>query len=173
MRIAALRVVALVIAVACSCVGQSMENGIEGILPLVSTKEDVEKAFGKGERDSDGFYFFRTTAAFLRFDFSTHRCEDVPFGRGEYDVPPGTVLFYTYNPNEAKPLSSISYNKEQYYEDSSGSAKGGFTLFSKDNSIHIGVQEQITPEKTEWFFVGALFRFSKEQRDRLRCKEGN
>lgn len=168
--IGTMRILGLLMFCCFACSAQTIEDGVKGILPLVSTKGDVERVFGKGRPDSDGFYFFHTAEGFLRFNFSTHRCEDVPFGRGGYDVPPGTVLFYTYNPNEAKPLSSIRYNKEQYYEDRSGSAKGGFTLISKDNSIRIEVQEQITPDKVERFYLGVLYRLSTERRKSLKCK---
>src|SRR5687767_1862723 len=63
-----------------------------GIVPLKSTRADVERLLGVSKRSSDSISYYKLTTEIVVFHFQKEPCESEgeKFGYG-WNVPPGTV----------------------------------------------------------------------------------
>lgn len=81
-------------------------KGWRGIIPLHSTKADVERLFDSSANHecvrSTCIYYLRD--ANVQFNYSLGDCKS---DRGVWDVPADTVLWITVNPKPRPPLSAL------------------------------------------------------------------
>lgn len=122
-------------ALSTSSQGQSLEDGWLGILPLVSTKEDVEKKLGKPKTDENGYHGYRFDGGFIQVNYSTAPCKENQYNRGKYNIESDTVLDYTVNIHEGVRLSALTFDREAYRKQES--SHGGKLYVRRDNSIWI------------------------------------
>jgi hypothetical protein len=84
-----------------------------GIIPLHSTRQDVERKFGKPDRQPsyDAFYTLKDVS--VLFHFSEGDCNKWPYG---WDVPAGTVEEITVYPSGDLMLSELKFDRSKFRE---------------------------------------------------------
>jgi hypothetical protein len=135
-----------------SAFGQSIEEGWKGILPLKTSRAEVENRLGRPEVDDDGYYRYKTDDAFIRVNYSCTPCQDSKFGRGQYKVATGTVLDYYVIPKDRKVFSNLELKRDTYIRDTSGDVQNNVLYVNKDNSVIVSIHLQ---EGTE--YVGRIY----------------
>src|SRR4029079_1339768 len=101
--------------------GQSVEDGWKGIRPIVATKSEVQKAFGKPSViDDNNYYGYRTEDAFIQVNYSTEPCKENRYGRGKFKIAIDTVLSYDVHFRKAVKLSDLNFDRSKYGKDTSG-----------------------------------------------------
>ena len=117
---------------------QAVENGWKGILPLVSSRTDVEKAYGKHERvDDNGYYNYRTGDFFVQVNYATGPCHPNRYNRGKFNVPEGTVLDLWVHLKKTILLSDLNFNRDAYFRSTGGDVEGVVYYQSRDPKIFI------------------------------------
>lgn len=116
---------------------QTVEDGWKGIKPLRTNKAEVEKLLGKPGIDSSGFYGYKTNEAFVRVNYSTTPCNKSEMGRGDFNVPQGTVLDYHVILEKPVLISELNFKRNDYYRDTSGHSNGNPIYATGDHSIII------------------------------------
>ncbi len=83
-------------------------HGFRGIVPLHSTRADVELLLGKPSTDN---YIYKTENEFVRVDYAKGRCEGWPSG---WNVPADTVLSLTVRSNAAQVFSALHIDTSDF-----------------------------------------------------------
>jgi len=99
-----LRILMLAFAVTAAA-DSSSTKGWRGIIPLKSTRADVERLLGPSRDKVIAIYPLPEGRVTLRY--SQHRCD------GGWNVPAGTVLFISINP-EPEPLANLKLDLTRY-----------------------------------------------------------
>jgi len=97
----------------------SSPQGYRGIVPLESTRKDVEKLFGKPTDKYRGLYYFRDEI--VSFEYSKQGCTSpsrvegwpIPPVEG-WNVSPDTVLFVRVNLRKQLPLRSLGIDLKTF-----------------------------------------------------------
>jgi hypothetical protein len=125
---------------AISC--QSIEDGLNGIRPLLSTKNDVDKLYGQSKRIEPGYFQYETKDYYFEFTFTTEPCKPNDLGLGDLNVPANTVLRYTVQPRTNVKISDLKFDRKDYTKDTSGDLSGVFEYKRLRGGIVISVFEQ-------------------------------
>jgi hypothetical protein len=95
--------------------GGLIPQGYRGIVPLKSTRDDVERLFGKPTNSRLGIYEFRDEI--VSFGYSKYGCKPAPVVPGwpippleGWNVPPDTVLAVRVDLRKQVPLSSLGFD---------------------------------------------------------------
>ncbi|HEX8424381.1 MAG TPA: hypothetical protein VF634_13270 [Pyrinomonadaceae bacterium] len=109
----------------------AQETGWRGIVPLHSTRADVERLIGKPEMPG-GFYDSEAERASVFYQ--RHTCEE---SKGEgYNVPKDTVLFIRVNfKNRERAMSEFPVNWSQYVKTEGGHVRGYAYYSNRDKGI--------------------------------------
>jgi hypothetical protein len=143
-----------------------IENGWKGIKVFKSTRSEVERLYGKPAEES-GEAIYRTEDGVIRVIYSSDKCKKASFGRGDFNVPPDTVLEYDVFLKKSIPLSELKWNKIDYerFEDPHilglihyGNLKAGIRFTT-------GLQDDKTEAVGTFSFEGTV-----EQVNRYQCK---
>lgn len=153
-------------ALSASSQGQSLEDGWLGILPLMTTKEDVEKKLGKPKIDENGYHGYRFEGGFIQVNYSTAPCKANPYNRGKYNIESDTVLDYTVNLHDGVRLSELKFDREAYRKEES--THGGNLYIRRDNSIWITT----FTEGGQEYAVRLDFRAGNLESAKWRCPSG-
>jgi hypothetical protein len=89
---------------------QSNRSGWRGIVPLHSTRADVEQLLGPGTNELMGSYYRDDFNAF--FSYSTGDCERE--SSGGWDVPAGTVLSITVHQKPQPKFSDLGLDESRF-----------------------------------------------------------
>jgi hypothetical protein len=145
------------------------QNGWKGIKPLESNKAFVEKLLGKPEVNDDGFHSYRTDDAFIRVSYTTARCKklDIFPDRGQFDVEPGTVLYYAVNIKKRLFLSDFVIDRKNYVLETDAHLEGLSYLINEDEGIRITISTQQAID----YLAGLDFDRSKENLNKYKCSE--
>ncbi len=87
----------------------SMDKGWRGIIPLHSTRADVERLLGKGTDECKCGYYLNDMNIF--FKYSPGDCRS---GRGGWDVPLDTVVWITIYPKPNPRLSDLNIDETKF-----------------------------------------------------------
>jgi hypothetical protein len=87
----------------------STANGWRGIVPLHSTRADVERLLGPGTNECKCGYYLEDVNVF--FDYSSGDCRGR--GSGGWDIQPDTVLRITVYPKPNPLLSSLKIDESK------------------------------------------------------------
>ncbi|HET8671781.1 MAG TPA: hypothetical protein VFM05_14525 [Candidatus Saccharimonadales bacterium] len=85
-------------------------KGWRGIVPLRSTRADVEALFGEGTNQCKCSYYLDDMNIF--FVYSSGDCENG--GSGDWNIAPDTVIRFTIYPKTKPRLSDISIDESQF-----------------------------------------------------------
>jgi hypothetical protein len=129
-------------------------QGWRGIVPLHSTRADVERLLGPATGECKCFY--QTGDELLRVEYARTRCKGYPSG---WSVSAETVLEFSVRPERERPFSELRLDESKYekaYDDAL------FTYYaSRDEGIQYTVSHQGVVTNT---------RYIPSSRDsRLRC----
>ena len=136
-------------------------KGWRGIVPLHSTKADVERLFNSSSAEyecvlSACTYYLRD--ANVQFNYSLGDCRS---GQGVWDVPADTVLWITVNPKPRTPLSALGIDEKDFEKKKMGHIEG--TLY------YVNENEGLTLEVYDGLVQVFLYGPSRND-ERLRCK---
>ncbi len=147
--------------------GQTVESGWKGILPLVSGKADVEKAFGKPERvDDNGYYNYLMEDSFVQVNYAIEPCRPNQYDRGKFNVAKDTVLDVWVYLKKAIFLKDLNFDRPRYVRDTSGHT-GGIYYINRDMSVMISAGTQ-DAEGSE--YVGRIeYRPAKKLEAKIIC----
>lgn len=84
----------------------STSQGWQGIVPLKSTRTDVERIMGKPDRESVNAYDFPEKSVIIKY--SQRPCDE------GWNVAPDTVLYISINPTVKKPLADLNLDLTKY-----------------------------------------------------------
>src|ERR1044072_446915 len=88
----------------------SEAKGWRGIIPLHSTRADVEKLLGSGTDWCKCSYYLEEMNVF--FVYSSGNCERG--GSGDWNIPPETVIRFTIYPKIKPKLSDLNINESKF-----------------------------------------------------------
>ena len=127
-------------------------RGWRGVIPLHSTRSDVERAFGPP--DSTGFYDFKTESA--EFFYSAGPCVN------GYKVPKDTVISIRVIPKGEMRFSDLKLNRRRFRQSRDPELPGLFYYNNDDEGTMIHVSGGSV--------VDITFGWAKRDR-RLLCKK--
>ena len=90
-------------------ISASQKQGWRGIVPLHSTRSDVEHIFGAPTNECNCIY--RSPDATIHVEYANDRCVGVIPG---WNVPPDTVLRFTVRPTVRRPFSELKLETAKY-----------------------------------------------------------
>jgi hypothetical protein len=146
-----------------------VEKGWKGLLPLQSTKADVEKAFGNPEKvDENGYYNYRLVDAFVQVNNSTEPCTANQYDRGKFNVPKDSVLDMWIYIKRNVLVSDLKFDRQQYQRDTSGDVENVVYYHSLESGISIGASVQDAKQNE---YVGLItYRPARKLRIQFECK---
>jgi hypothetical protein len=136
-------------------------QGWKGIVPLHSTRADVERLLGPGGGDCKCWYDFEDDH--VRLDYAKAPCEGYPSG---WNVPADTVLTVTVYPERERQLSEFVLDQSKYdkdYED---------TPVVHYSSREQGVQYSVIPQSPTGDLknvISSIHYVPSSKDSRLRC----
>ena len=103
----------LFLLVLCSCLiignAKKQQKGWRGIVPLHSTRSDVERVLGQSEGQCNCIY--KTDDDFVYIEYAKGPCKGNPSG---WNVPAGKVLSITVRSRIERRLSELKFDPEEY-----------------------------------------------------------
>jgi hypothetical protein len=146
-----------------------IEKGWNGILPLESTKGEVEKVFGKPYRvDDDGHYNYRRDDFVVQVNYVEAPCRANKYNHIKVNLPADTVLDTWVYLTKAILMSDLSFNRTSYNRDTSAIADNVVKYINRDAGIRIDAS--IFPDKKE-YAVAITYKPSASARLRVACPE--
>lgn len=105
-----------------------------GIVPLKSTRQDVERLFGVQKKSSEGIAYYNLSSEIVAFHFSVGTCEGDRFGFS-WNVPPDTVVGIGVIPKGV-------HRKEEYLAGSNLNAQdeGAGLIYYSDNAAGLTIE---------------------------------
>lgn len=109
----------------------SQDRGWRGIVPLHSTRADVERLLGKPNMEGERYDYEDERAGIY---YQRHTCEE---SKGEgFNVPMDTVLFISVSfKNKERPMSDFAVDWTQYKKTEGGHARGYAYYINHDRGI--------------------------------------
>lgn len=117
----------------------SMVEGWRGIVPLHSTRADVERLLGLGTNECKCGYYLDDLNVF--FVYSSTNCETS--GSGAWDVPLDTVLGITVYPKLKPRFSDLRIDKTKFIERHDGHIENIVSYFNEDEGLIIEVNREL------------------------------
>jgi len=149
--------------------GQTVEAGWKGILPLISSMGDVEKAYGKAENiDDNGYHNYRIDDSFIQVSYATEPCQPNQYNRGKFNVPANTVLDVWVTLTKAILLTDLNFDRPKYLRDVSDHT-GGIHYIKREMNVMIsaGIRDEHGDE-----YVGRIvYRPAERLKAKLICNK--
>ena len=98
-----------------------------GIVPLKSTRSDVERKFGTPKKESSSNIYYNLAREIVVFDFQSEPCDRCGYG---WNVPIGTVVGVAIIPKGTHHKDEYQLDEDSTVRDSAGGA--GFVYYSDD-----------------------------------------
>ena len=161
-----------------SIFSQKVEDGWKGLLPLKSTIHDVEKALGKPLKiDGNNYYHYRTDEAYINVNYSTAPCVANQYNRGEYNVPPNTILDFRVGLHDMIPIDDVRFDRDHFYRDTYSHIANAVyyrqyysTQKSRTLTGGFGANISVQLMKDKEYVTGFTYRPLYDDAERLRCK---
>ncbi len=112
-------------------------QGWRGIVPLHSTRTDVERLLGPGTNECKCGYYLNDANVF--FIYSSFTCRD----GAVWEVPPDTVLRITVYPKTHPKFSDLKIDKTKFTERQDGHIENIVTYVNDDEGIVIEVNREM------------------------------
>ena len=136
----------------------SGSRGWHGIIPMHSTRADVEQLLGP-RKNNDVVTTYYLKDENVLFHYSTGDCKS---GRGVWDVPVDTVIEITVYPKPNPRLSTLKLDKKKFKRTQDGHIEAIVSYVNEEDGLSIEVNEE-----TETV-MGYYYGTSSEERH-LRC----
>jgi hypothetical protein len=117
--------------------GHSTVEGWRGIVPLHSTRSDVERLLGPGTNECKCGYYLDDVNVF--FVYSSFNCKT----GGAWDVPVDTVLRITVYPKPSPRFSDLSIDKTKLSERQDGHIANIVSYVNDDEGLIIEVNREL------------------------------
>jgi hypothetical protein len=112
-------------------------KGWRGIVPLYSTRADVERLLGPGINECKCGYYLKDLNVF--FYYSSENCKSG--GSGGWDVPPNTVLRIVVYRKPTPRLSDLQIDESKFKKRYSGHLESMVSYVNDDEGLIIEVDE--------------------------------
>ncbi|MFY9570065.1 MAG: hypothetical protein WAV20_01525 [Blastocatellia bacterium] len=128
---------------ACCLLGVSLMSspsgikGWRGIIPLHSTRADVERLFGLGTNECKCGYYLEDLNVF--FYYSSGNCKSG--GSGGWDVPPDTVLRIVVHQKPTPRLSDLQIDESKFKKRHDGHIERIVSYVNEEEGLIIEVDE--------------------------------
>ncbi len=116
----------------------SKTKGWRGIVPLHSTRTDVERLLGPGTNECKCAYYLDDLNVF--FNYSPGDCKS---GRGAWDVPVDTVVWITVHPKSRPQLSDLSIDESKFEKRPGGHIEDLIYYVNEEEGLTLLVSEGI------------------------------
>jgi hypothetical protein len=108
-----------------------------GIVPLKSTRADVERLLGRPDNESISTYYL--PEATVSFQYSQRKCDE------GWNVPPQTVIYIGVNLTKQKPLAELNLDLTKYKKEPGDyDVPDHFYYIDKEQGIAISVRGGMT-----------------------------
>ena len=146
-----------------------IEKGWKGILPLQSTRADVEKAFGKHFRiEPEGHHSYKTDDFVIQVNYVPGPCLPNPYNKAKVNAPAGTVLDTWIYLNKLILISDLNFNRAGYQRIINKEDSNDISYVSSEAGITIGAM--IFPDKKE-NVVTITYRPTEKSKARFACPD--
>lgn len=143
-----------------------IEEGWNGIKPLITDAKTVENILGKPEI-SGNYKNYKTSDAFIQINYSTNPCQKDKLNRGKYNVPEGTVLDYNVFVKKGLKLTDLEIDLKKYRRIDDSELLNVTHYYNNKEGLQIDVQIQNGVE-----YVGVLrFKPNEQNTKSLKCKD--
>ncbi len=115
-----------------SAITLSAAEGWHGIVPLHSTRTDVERQLGFPRESSGIASTYDTDSERVLVFYSGERCK-----KGEWNVPPDTVVSFVVSPNSKVQLSSLKLDKTKYKRVPDYHVQGAVHYVSREEGVRV------------------------------------
>lgn len=148
--------------------GQSLEDGWKGILPLRSTKKDVEKTYGPPSRIDDNDYYQYVGDNFsAQVNYSTEPCSGNQYDRGKYNVPKDTVLDIWVYVRGNVLLSTVEFDRSKFVRKPDQELLNLVHYYSSDNAMSIS--SSISDKEGNEYFGRVIYRTPPQLASKFTC----
>ena len=104
--------IAILIMAASTLSAQKVEDGWKGLLPYKSTRADVEKVVGKGEKDKYILHWkYETAEATVEVLYADDPCGEKG---SSFEVPAETAITFWINLKQPIPISELSFERNGF-----------------------------------------------------------
>lgn len=115
----------------------SRAKGWRGIVPLHSTRADVERLLGPGTNQCKCAYYLDDVNVF--FQYSSGDCKSG--GSGGWNIPPDTVIRFTVVPKPKPRLSDLNLDESKFMKKQSGHIAGVINYIDEQEGLSLEVHE--------------------------------
>ena len=153
-------------------VGMPIPRGYRGVVPLESTRKDVEKLLGKPTDQYREIYYFRDEI--VSVEYSKYGCTPPPRVEGwpippveGWNVPRDTVLFVSVNLRKQVPLQSLGLDLKTFKKVRGDSdVPSHFRYVDEDAGFTIDLNGDGDSETVRGYIYGPAAKYNQ-----LRCRE--
>ena len=131
--------------------------GWQGIVPLHSTRADVQRLLGAGTGESGSSYYMKNVNVF--FLYSRGDCKS---GRGAWNVQPDTVTRITVYPKPAPMLRDLNLDRNKFEKKPGGHIAAIVWYVNDEDGLVIEVDEDIGQ-------VMGFYYWPQRKDNHLRC----
>lgn len=138
----------------------SRVNGWRGIVPLHSTRADVERLLGPGTEPEGISVIYKLEHEVVHIQYSSGLC--IKDRRGGWNVPRDTVVGIIIGPKKELRLSDLQLDEKSFKKSLSGDATSFVEYVNREKGVSYSVHE---PSGT----VAAIYYEPMEKDKHLRC----
>jgi hypothetical protein len=116
---------------------QKVEDGWKGLLPYTSTRADIEKVVGKGEKDKYNLLWkYVSSEAAVEVRYAGDPCGDKA---SSFEVPPETAITYWVTLKHAVPIEDLSFDRNRFarYPSSEDRSSTSFYYYQAKENLSV------------------------------------
>ena|ERR1044071_4798677 len=113
-------------------------QGWRGIIPMHSTRTDVERLLGLGT-NNDFLTTYYLQDENVLFHYSTGDCKS---GKGAWDVPLDTVIWITVHPKPNSQFSALKLDENKFKKTRNGHIAAIVSYINEEDGLSIEVDEE-------------------------------
>lgn len=117
----------------------SQAKGRRGIIPLHSTRVDVEQILGRASDNCKCTYYSEDVNVFVVY--SSGNCKKG--SSGNWNIPPNTVIRFTVYPKIHPKLSDLNIDESKFTKEEDPELPGIFYYFNRDEGFGMTVEDGI------------------------------
>jgi len=108
-------------------------QGWRGVVPLHSTRQEVERLLGSPKKSNGSFSSYETKTEEVRVFYSITSCETDK--SAEWNVPLGTVIQFTVYPKQKLPLANLKLDNAKFQRQPDYHVQGVVYYFNRADGI--------------------------------------
>lgn len=144
-----MNIIEIILCVSLLDFGSSQNNGWKGIVPLHSTRADVERLLGPALSQCRCDYRTETENVFVLY--SAERCAKGV--QNAWNVPSDTVISIIVTPKEEPKLSDLRLDLKKFTKTEDPELRGHFTYTNLEEGVTYNVSDDGVVTGIEWFPV--------------------